>query len=338
MDLDELVQEYATAGIGEQLYRAVLRTVPTVVLRFRYPLTYSPTGRWDDDAFTALAHDWALAKLLKYGQIEHLLLANTTLAGFRKGLELSFRQFLISQKKRTALDNLFQRAAVALETDHRFRLLQDTGRKATRVWGLSSWQNAEHFQGEDATLIAAAFRVPEVPVIRYRPEALKLSPVINVQHLAEFLAALLREIRAALNLDQMLVAMKYRFNLLDASEISLEIPVAADSEGHSLQLGEIIGDAVSVEDVVVTQETAETVLHELSPRQRLILREYVQPDATLTSVAEVAGCSKSTVDNELRRSMLSIRRNTSDMNEAQAVYEQLIDLLMAHVEVGNTPG
>ena len=117
MELETLVNECASVGLGEHLYREVLRTVRAVVLGRRYSPAYSPTGRWDEDAFTALAHDWIMKKLLQYRQLEHLLLSNQTMRGFRKGLELSFVDFLIGQKKRTALDNLFHRASAILQSD-----------------------------------------------------------------------------------------------------------------------------------------------------------------------------------------------------------------------------
>ena len=74
MELQTLVDEYASVGLGEYLYQELLRTVRTVSQR--YPISYSPTGRWDEGAFTALAHDWAIAKLWRLGHLEHLLLTN----------------------------------------------------------------------------------------------------------------------------------------------------------------------------------------------------------------------------------------------------------------------
>src|SRR5260370_7320688 len=120
MDFQTLVDEYASIGLGEHLYQELLQTVHTVSRR--YPVSYSPTGYWDEDAFTALAHDWAIAKLWRLSHLEHLLLTNQTLRGFRNGLAFSFRYFLISQKDRTALDNLFPTSTPLLERAPPFRL------------------------------------------------------------------------------------------------------------------------------------------------------------------------------------------------------------------------
>lgn len=327
MDLQALIEEYAAGGIGEQIYREILKTVSAVTLGHGYPLAYSPTGHWDEDAFTALAHDWTLEKLIRYGQLEHLLLANQTLSGFGKGLELSFRHFLIGHKQRTVLDNLFQRAAHVLESDPRFTKIVDTGRKATSLWGLSIWHDGEPFQGSDSELVAAGFRIPEHPVIRYRPDSRRLSPVISDHDLAELLADLLNELRRLLSLEQMVIVFRYRFDLLEVTEVSLEAPMGLSQGGDSLLLGEPMEAGAGPEEEILVAETARVVLRELSPRQRQVMRAYAQVNATLTSVAELVGCSKSTVDNELRRAMGVIRYNAGDLDEAEAVYERLIEML-----------
>jgi DNA-directed RNA polymerase specialized sigma24 family protein len=335
VDLQDLIREFLAGGVGELLYAEIAGTVRAVVFGYRYPPTYSPRGRWDEDALSGLAHDWAMERLIGRGQIQHFLLTNETRAGFRKGLELSFRHFLIGQKQRTVLDNLFQRANTLLENDPRFRLAVDTGRKATRLWGLSSWERAEPFQGPDADLIAAAFRLPNVSVIRYRPDARRLSPVIRDRDLSDFLAGLLTEVQRLLSLTQVTIAYRYRFNLLESAGVSLDEPVAADAEGRELLLSERIAGGREPDEELLVTEAAQAVLRELSPRQRRILREYSRPAATLTSVGQLEGCSKSTVDNELRRVMQILRQNTGGLEEAESVYAQLMAELFPEQRVGN---
>jgi hypothetical protein len=59
------------------------------------------TGQWDDDANTRFVHDWAVERLCLNRQLDHLL-ADNTMRGFRKGLDLSFTN-------RTWLTELLQR-------------------------------------------------------------------------------------------------------------------------------------------------------------------------------------------------------------------------------------
>ncbi len=325
MELQTLVDEYASVGLGEHLYQELLRTVRMVSLR--YPVSYSPIGHWDEGAFTALAHDWAIARLWRLGHLEHLLLTNQTFTGFRNGLVLSFRNFLINQKNRTALDNLFQRANALLERDPRFRLFGETGKKAFRLWGLASWQNAQPYQGQDAELIAVGLGLKGFPIIRYRDDAKKNSPILTDVDLATFLYVLLETVSRALNLAQIALVFKYRFNLLETDEGSLEAVLAEDSEGNSLQISDVIRERPTVEDMAIINEAATALLSELSPRQKQVLLAYAQPGATLTNVGGQLGCSKSTVENEIRRTLEAIRRHAETVEEAEAIYARLLELL-----------
>ncbi len=325
MELQTLVDEYASVGLGEHLYQELLETVRTVSRH--YPVSYSPTRRWDEDAFTGLAHDWAITKLWRYGQLEHLLLANQALAGFRKGLVLSFRNFLISQKDRTALDNLFHRAHALLESNPQFRLFGENRKKVARLWGLASWQEKEPYQGQDAELIAVGLGIEGFPIIRYREDAKKNSPILSDTDLAAFLQVVLQTVGRLLSLAQFALIFKYRFNLLETDEISLETPLATDSEGHPLQVGDLISAGRTGEEEAILSEEAATVLSELSPRQKQALLAHTQPGATLTSVANQLGCSKSTIENEIRRTVEAIYRHAATREEAEAIYARLLELL-----------
>jgi DNA-directed RNA polymerase specialized sigma24 family protein len=327
MEFQNLVNEYASVGFGELHYREVLRMVRAVVLGRRYPPSYSPTGRWDEDAFTALAHDWISQKLLRYHQLEHLLLSNQTLGGFRKGLELSFVQYLIGQKKRTTLDNLFRRASAILEADARFYCFSESQKKANRLWGLATWEQPEAYQGPEEELIAFGLRLPGIRVIRYRANAKKLSPVISDHELGNFLEALLDSVGGLINLSQFATVFRFRFNLLEVTEVSLDEPVFTDEDGHALRRGDMLAAETVTEEVLLEEEVARSLLTALSVRQQQVLLEYAHPDATLTSVAERLGCSKSTVDNELRRVMEALRGSTDTIEEAEAVYARLVEFL-----------
>lgn len=325
MELQTLVDEYASIGLGEHLYQELLRTVRTV--SWRYPVSYSPTGLWDEGAFTALTHDWAVAKLWRLGHLEYLLLTNQTLTGFRNGLAFSFRYFLISQKDRTALDNLFQRANTLLERDPRFRLFGETRKKASRLWALAFWQEVQPYQGQDAELIAIGLGLEGFPIIRYRDDSKKNSPILTDADLITFLQALLETVSRALSLAQFALVFKYRFNLLETDEGSLEVVLAEDSEGNSLQISNVIRERPTVEELAIINEAATTLLSELSPRQKQVLLTYAQPGATLTNVGGQLGCSKSTVENEIRRALEAIRRHAETMEEAEAIYARLLELL-----------
>jgi hypothetical protein len=332
MDLQTLIAECRSVGCGDLLYAEVTLMVHAVVRGHRYPTSYSPTGVWDEDAISGLAHDWLVHKLLGRGQLEHLLLINQTLQGFRKGLELSFVDFLIGQRKRTALDNLFERAGKLLENDTRFTLFVKSRKKASRFWGLVDWQDRAPFQGAEEELIAAGLRQQGVRVIQYRGDARKQSPVVSDHDLGELLAALLEDLDQLLSLAQFTTVFAYRFNLLDATPLSTEQTILDDGGGPALTLGDTLRAPEPAVDVaLLVEEALGDVLPLLSDRQRRALLACSQPGGTLVAVAEQLGCSKSTVENELRRAERIILEHADGAAEAQRLYARLLEHLAARL-------
>lgn len=326
MELRDLIEEYSAVGVGDQLYRVLLETVRAIVRGHGYPVSYSPFNRWDEDAFTALTADWATEKLLRQGHLEHLLLTNESLRGFRYGLELSFTHFLISQRQRTELGNLYRRTSTVLEQDDRFHVFVDATRKADRLWGIASWQQPEVFNGPDEGLVNAAFRIPGFEPIRYRADARKHSPVLGDPQLRAFLVQFFQEIGRLLRLGQLQLVFRYRFALLEADLASLDQPLPSSSEGEQTLLDRY-ASGNKTEDEIVVQETATAIICELSARQQLALTEYARLDATLESVATHLGCSKSTAENEIKRALGTIRAHAENAAEAQAAYARVMELL-----------
>lgn len=326
-DLTPYVDEYAHEGFGPLLYTLARRIAAAVIFAGRYPPSYSPTGRWDEDDVAALAHEWIERKLLRGHLVEHLLLANTSARGLRKGLELSFTDFLVGQRRRSIADNLWRRAAHLLERDERFVAAGDGASRATRPWALTAWQDVSGRQVPEAELLAAAVRVPGPAAIRYRSGARKFTPVLVDRDLADLLARLLAEIGAPLTLPELLLALRHRFGLHDPSETSLDRPLGSADTPDEATLGDVLAADLSVEETVLTQEAAEEVLRELPTRRQRVLYEYARRGATLSSVAERIGCSKSTVDNDVRAAMEAIARHASSTDEARAIYHRVLDLI-----------
>lgn len=332
MGMDTLRAEYASSGVGELLYAETLLTAHAVVHGHRYPASYSPTGVWDEDAISGLAHDWVVHKLLGRGQLEHLLLSNESLRGFRKGLELSFADFLIGQRKRSALDNLFERAGNILETDARFKPFVESRKKASRFWGLAAWTSRQAYQGPDEELIAAGLRQQGVRVIHYRGDARKQSPVVSDRDLGDLLVALLQDLGQLLSLAQFATIFAFRFNLLEAMVLSTEQTILDDGAGPALTLGDTLrAPDPGVDTELLVEEALAGLLPMLSDRQRRAVLACSQPGGTLVAVAEQLGCSKSTVENELRRVERMILEHAEDTEEARRIYERLLEHLVARL-------
>lgn len=328
MGLDSFRLELASGDGWERMYALALDVARTIVRVRRYPPTYSPQGVWNDEVIEDLAHDWITEKLLARNQLSHLLLMNETEAGLRKGLELSFADFVVGQRKRTELDHLFRRANVILESDPTFVCVVEADKKAVRVWGLAEWGTVvEASQVTDEQLLTAGFAIADVPVIRYREGSKKLSPVISDANLATFLRALLAGVGRPVSLEQVVFVCRYRFNLLEAGTVSLDEPTGGDNPDASRSIGESISRGPTPEEMVIGDHVARTILDEIPERQRSVLLAYAETDATLTSVGQHLGLSKSTVDNDLRRAMSLIRQRTETSGEAEQAYERILEIL-----------
>ena len=325
MELQELIVEYSEKVVGDKLYALLLATAGAVITRYRYSTSYSPTGRWDEDAISGLSHDWIIDKLLRRGLLAHLLAANHDLRGLQRGLELAFRQHLLDQRVRTESGNLYRRTRQVFEREPEFHNFGGHG-AGLEAWGLRSWQSAEQYQGSDEVLLRASFLIPGFPPVRYGAMARKASPILSGSDLPRFLAALFQQVAMALTLAQILLVYRYRFNLIESTTLSLSQPASrSDVWDDPSTIEDAINDPVTPEDIVVLNETVDQVFESLSERQRRVLLAYGRDSSTLTSVAQQIGCSKSTVENELHRVMDAIANEATNLEDADRIYSHLIE-------------
>lgn len=325
--LSLLKEEFSTIGVGEKIYSEIRKIVQAAVRGGNYPPTYSPTGIWDEDGFSTLTNDLIVEKLLKRGYLAYLLQTNASLGAFRKSVESVFLKFLISKKKRTVLDNFFRRVYSVLIRDDRFKCFIPTTKKAHSHWGLSIWNDKEVFNSREEDLVRAGLALGGIKVVEYRLDAKKNSPVISDKVLADYIYSLFTSVGALLSLPQILIVLKYRFNLLEITEVSLEEPISEDEEGNILTVGDTLGTPEPGTIALENDEAVKEVLDLLSPRQKQILAKFQEPGATLTNIGENVGCSKSTVDNELRRVYSSIAQVVDDEEQARIVYKRIIEIL-----------
>lgn len=325
--LSLLRKELATVGVGENIYSEIQQNVRTAVRGGNYPPMYSPTGLWNEEAFCDLADDFIVEKLLKRGYLAYLLQTNTSMRAFRKSVESVFLRFLISKKKRTVLDNLFRRVYSILNDDGRFKCFVSSPKKAHSQWGLSVWNDREIFNSREEDLVKAGLSLGGIQVVEYRLDAKKASHIISDKGLADYICNLFATVDALLSPPQILDVLKYRFNLLEVTEVSFEEPISEDEEGNVLTVGDTLATPEVITGTLETDEAAKEALELLSPRQRQILTKFQEPGATLSSVGKIVDCSKSTVDNELRRIYSSIAEFVDDEEQARVVYQKMIETL-----------
>lgn len=325
--LQILIDEFVARGIGEKIYSEVCAIVKATIIGGRYPTMYSPSGMWDEEAYYTLANDFIVEKLWKRGYLGYLLQVNTSFRGFRKGVESTFKNFLISKRKKTALDNLFRRANNILHQDDRFKCFVNASKKAHSLWGLSTWNMSEVFNGREEDLVRTGLKLGGTRGTEYRPEAKKISHILSDKELADFMYNLFVEINSSLSLSQLTIVFKYRFNLLEITEVSLEEPISEDGEGHILTIGDTLSAPESSTAALEIDEAVGKALRLLSPRQKYILMEFQDREATLSSIGKRVGCSKSTVANELQRIRSIIAEVSDDNEQASAIYNKMVEVI-----------
>jgi hypothetical protein len=280
----------ATGTIDDELYDLLLRLVRAVIFGGMIPRTLSPTGVWDKESAQDAAHDWITQRLLKPTN-------NTLLAAFDIGvtprqllssLEMSFRDHLKSQAARSELDNLGRRAGRLLEDDDRFRKWIPQKKSSQSWWGLKAWDDPLPYDGREDDLVASAWALGEVALVRYGSSVGRASPVLSTKVLGVFLEQLFDRVGMLLTRNHIRHVLERRFALKPVSLVSIEgddVPELADEP--------IVSEAE-------LEELAALVFSEMSDQQAQALKLRAD-EQTLEEIAAALSVSRGTADNELKR-------------------------------------
>lgn len=288
-----------------QLIEECRRIVRLAVRTSSLPPHYSPYGVWSDEAIDEVFAEWVEARLIGRGQLLALTQRAPVLRVFRRMAETSVRQHLIDRLKRSQSANLFERVTRRLAEDEQFESI-GSGRNA--VWRLRD-EPADLFTGDDRALLAAAWSLGDFHVIRYQPDARKLSPLLDTEELERFLVEILK--LGAMSASTLIRALRLRFAIdeQDAPEEPLD-PEAASHQSQPESEVEIAG--------LVT-----ATLAELTQRQAEILMGLDQ-GLSGTDLAERLGCSTGTISYERRHIEDVLVRLGAD---APAVLKLVLDAL-----------
>jgi hypothetical protein len=268
------------------------------------PPHYSPYGVWSDEAIEEVFADWVEMRLVGRGQLLALIQRAPVLPVFRRMAETSVRQHLIDSLKRSQSANLFERLTRRLAEDERF---ESVGAGAGALWHLRDGP-VEAYTGEDRSLLAVAWSLGDFHVIRYQPDARKLSPLLDADELDRFLVGMLGV--GAMNVSTLMRVLRMRFAIDDDAPHEVLDP---EAKGHQ-------DDPESVVDVA---DLVTATLAELTRRQAEILVGLDQ-GLSGSDLAGRLGCSAGTISHE-RRSIedVLIRLGT----DAPAVLKLVLDAL-----------
>jgi hypothetical protein len=192
-----------------------LRQIASRLVRYGgLPSAYAPYRVWNREAEEEeVFQSWYAGRLVKSGQLQALLDRAATIEAFRRLGERSLRQHVLNQRERSQVQNLYSRTAELLRDDDDVASFVEAARPQDVWWGLAIWRDPPQFSGSDNDLFAAAWSLGEFEIIRYRPDAKKLAPVLAAAELKRFVAGLLEAVAALLTLGLFARSLEQRFDL-----------------------------------------------------------------------------------------------------------------------------
>jgi len=243
-------------------------------------------------------------------------------------LTQSVVNFLREQARRTAQGRLIRRLKEVLLADDRFTVVPKGIPGAGNVM-LADADTTEPFGGRESDLIAAAFDVKEVTVVRWRPEAQRESPISDRDSLVEVAEAVLGTAGASLRWADLAAVIGSRFGV-DPRGVPATTPVD-DLDGKLIGARPgLSSEPVAPGEELLRQATVQAVLDQLTDRERLVLAWLASPVRT---IADRTGLAVSTTGLLKQRVTDRLRTMLADEPDAEAIALACRDLAAAELGI-----
>lgn len=310
--LEELAEEHQREVIGtglrDLLTRVVLSTAPTYP-----PAEYSQSWTWDQAALEDVLQDWVTTRLLDRGDLARIMSTARSLGALRRILTVSFSQFLINGRRKSAAANVYKRTLDCLKSDPRFQQIGKAHRPQDQLWCLAEGPS-DRYVGTLEELVRHSQQLSDddIQVVRYGPHSLKSSPILRNPQIPTFLLHLFKGARGALELSEIAQIMRHRFNLV------MMAPSELDSSIEALDSSPL--------RTIAAEEIADSVKCRLSQDDQSILVEIAKASDDLGLLQE-RGLSKSEAAATIGRTMGMIADLADDPDEASRAFGLLIESL-----------
>lgn len=273
-------------SVGPLTTQLVYRAVRVVVRRRRFPPP-NDHGTWDSDAITEVAHEFLLdlssGGTLSAGRLSRLVAQATDEASFERLVHKTVLNYLRQQARGSA------RGAVLEQLRHALGRIDGVDRTVSHAWSLEHCAGELEFAGDPSDLIAAAYGVDDVRLVRWNSDT-RRSPLAESDSLRRVLLDVLAAADAPVTESVMVEVAIARFPL--AIEPA---PMEFKDEENAHP------DLVPAE----AMEMAQDIWDQLSSEERVLL---AVPDLTVRAVADLLGVGKSTVDRR-RHSISEVIRS-----------------------------
>ncbi len=299
---------------GEEATVELYRCVRAVARAGNYPPPEGH-GAWTLDAVTETAHD-VFADAHGPQRLVELAVKASDEISFRRLLEQVVRNYLRDQARATAKGRLVRRLRELLEGDPRFAIVPQR-RPGARNVELADGTSPGVWNGRSSDLVAAAYKVTDVSLVRWRPEARRQSPVAEGASLLAVCEAVLRAAGASLAVAELADVVAARF-AVDQGPVVTPVddiepwapPSRATSEG-------------AAEEAEI-RSGAERLVSQLTPRERLVLA-YL--DLSVRQIADQTGLGKSAAAELASRVRHIVAQVLGNEEQREAMFTLARDLV-----------
>lgn len=300
--------------VTDELHQFIARLVRAAASNRPLPPSLSPSGAWDADGVEESTHAWWEEKLLR-GTLRQAFMKCTTPRVFGAYLEKALVNWLKDVARAKQQPRLLANAQEILEsTPERFELYADAASPLGRQWGLVGWEKPEPYTGEAAELLAFVFALGHIPPMMFGDQAQKASPVISKANIRRVLDALFEGAVSLLTLRHVDLVFRERF----AEAFTRTVPIDSIPESAS--------DGEGVQTQVDARQVAHQILAELGKRRTRVLLGKYREAKTLEEIGQELGCSRGTVDNELKRAYNQIEEGLDGEENFEIVLKYLLEV------------
>jgi hypothetical protein len=165
--------------------------------------------------------------------------------------------------------------------------------------------------------------------IRYRPDSQKNSPLISNPNLVILLETMFKLLNKKTKLNQLFEVICNQLGILTEDNISFDETIGEEDDLTYADIYSV--PSMSIENGVLSKETAEAIFERLSDRQREILfYRFTSSNPSIIEIGNHLGFSKTTVSNELIVIERLIRESQLDPLEIDDILMYLKELLVTN--------
>lgn len=322
-------EELRQGRLGPDFAMLLYRCVRVAGRAHNFP---PPQGQsaWTAEAAIEVGHEFLRSANIRRRLVEMALLADDD-EQLARILTQSVVNFLREQARQTVQGRLIRRLREVLLADDRFVIVPDGVPGAGNVM-LTNAGTTEPFGGRESDLVAAAFAVKDVTVVRWRPGARRDGPLSDRDSLLRVAVAVLEAARASMRWADLATVIGSRFGV-DPRMVPASTPVD-DLDGEVTRAQpELFTEPAAPGEDLLRLAAAQAILDQLTDRERLVLAWLGSP---IRTIANHTGLAVSTAGILKQRVTDRLRVMLADDPDAEAIAVASRDL--AAKQLGIEPG